>query len=82
MTAGPVTRWSQRYLATAALMLVAWQAAALAGLGTGAASGVAVGSGGRTTVVLVVAAGRLLALAGSTAYAYLLVGILAGARRR
>lgn len=33
MTAGPVTRWSQRYLATAAVFLVAWQAATLAGLG-------------------------------------------------
>lgn len=33
MTAGHVTRWSQRFLGTAALLLVAWQVAALAGLG-------------------------------------------------
>jgi hypothetical protein len=33
MSAGGVTRWSQRFLATAALLLVAWQAATLAGLG-------------------------------------------------
>jgi hypothetical protein len=33
MTAGRVTTWSQRFLGTAALLLVAWQVAALAGLG-------------------------------------------------
>lgn len=33
MTARRVTAWSQRFLGTAALLLVAWQAAALAGLG-------------------------------------------------
>ena len=33
MTAVRVTRWSQRFLGTAALLLVAWQAAVLAGLG-------------------------------------------------
>lgn len=32
MTAGPVTRWSQRFLGTAAALFVAWQAAALAGV--------------------------------------------------
>jgi hypothetical protein len=33
VSAQQVTRWSQRFLGTAAVLLVAWQAAALAGLG-------------------------------------------------